>query len=49
MARRSRLVAEDVVGMMSDVETDDSDDEIGEPVCPGSDEEFFGPDIDDDR
>ena len=50
MARRSRLEAEGVLGMMSDVETDaNNDDDIDEPVCPGSDDEFSCPDNDDDR
>ena len=40
MASR-RLDADGVLDMLSDVETDaESEDEIGEPVCPGSDDEF---------
>ena len=38
MASR-RLDADDVIDMLSDVDTDaESEDEIGGPICPGSDE-----------
>ena len=30
--------------MLSDVDTEDSDDDLGEPICPGSDIEFPLPD-----
>ena len=48
MASR-RLDADGVLDMLSDVETDaESEDEIGEPVCPGSDDEFPIPDSGDE-
>ena len=46
MASR-RLGADAVIDMLSDVDSDlESDDEIGEPICPGSDDEFPTPDSD---
>ena len=47
-SRRGRLYnAEETVNMIVDSLSDaESDDDLGEPICPGSDEEF--PDIDDD-
>ena len=47
MASR-RLAVDDVVDMLSDVDTGDSEDDIGEPMCPGSDIEFPSPDPDSD-
>ena len=45
-SRRGRLYdAEETVNMIVDSLSDaESDDDLGEPICPGSDEEF--PDID---
>ena len=40
------------MGMLSEVDTDDSDDDVDipdEPMCPGSDDEFPYPESDDDR
>ena len=48
MASR-RWDAEEIVDMLSDVDTDDSDDELGEPMCPGSDAEFPDPDSNEER
>ena len=41
MARR--LDANEVLDMLSDADPDDcvSDDDIGEPMCPGSDDELY--------
>ena len=46
---RGRLYdAEATLNMILDGLSDaESDDELGEPVCPGSDEEFPDPDYDD--
>ena len=42
-----RIDAGGVIDMLSDVDTDaEREDEIGEPVCTGSDEEFSTPDCD---
>ena len=46
MARRARYDDDELVGMLSDV---DSDVDDLEPVCPGSDDEFPYPDSDDER
>ena len=43
-----RWDAEEVVNMLSDVDLEDSDD-LGEPVCPGSDIEFPNPDSNEER
>ena len=46
---RGRLFdAEETLNMLMDSDCDDSSDEIGEPMCPGSDEEFPDPDLDPD-
>ena len=45
--RRGRLYdAEETVSMILDSLSDVESDDLGEPVCPGSDEEF--PDFDND-
>ena len=51
MARRARYDDAELLGMLSDVDSDDSDidDELDEPLCPGSDDEFPYPDTNDDR
>ena len=48
MASR-RWDAEEIVDMLSDVDTEDSDDDLGEPICPGSDIEFPLPDSNEER
>ena len=45
MASR-RLAVNDVVDMLSDVDTDY---DLGEPICPRSDAEFPSPDSDDEK
>ena len=49
MARRTRYNEAELMGMVSDVSSNDSDDDFDEPMCPGSDNEFPCPDSDDDR
>ena len=39
----------ELMGMLSDVGSDDSDYDFDEPMCPGSDDEFPCPDSDEDR
>ena len=46
MTRRARYDNEELVGMLSDI---DSDDNMAEPMCPGSDNEFPYPDSDGER
>ena len=48
MASR-RWDAEEIVDMLSDVDTEHSDDDLGEPICPGSDIEFPLPDSNKER
>ena len=47
MASR-RWNAEEIVDLLSDVDTEESDD-LGEPMCPGSDIEFSIPDSNEER
>ena len=50
MARRVRYDDAQLLGMLSDVDSSgESDEELDEPMCPGSDDEFPCPDSDDDR
>ena len=44
MSRRARYDGEELLGMLSDIGTDDSDDDMDERMCPGSDDEFPCPD-----
>ena len=48
MARKARDDEAELMGMLSDVDSDDSD-YLDEPMCPGSDDQFPCPDGDDDR
>ena len=49
-----RLNANDILEMLSDVDSDASDaseasdDDLGEPLCPGSDDDFSSPEMDSD-
>ena len=51
MARRARYDDAELLGMLSDVDSGESDieDELDEPMCPGSNDEFPCPDASDDR
>ena len=44
-----RWDADQVVDMLSDVDLEDSDDDLGEPMCPGSDINFPNPESDEER
>ena len=48
MARKARYDEAELMGMLSDVDSDDGD-YLDEPMCPGSDDEFPCPDSDDER
>ena len=48
MARKARYDEAELMGMLSDVDSDDGD-YLEEPMCPGSDDEFPCPDSDDER
>ena len=48
MARQTRYDDAELLGMLSDVDSGDSDID-DEPLCPGSDDEFPYPDTNDDR
>ena len=43
-SRGRRFDTEETLNMLMDSDNDESDNEIGEPMCPGSDEEFPDPD-----
>ena len=49
MAHRGRYDAEQLMGMLSEVDSDDAVDVPHEPMCPGSDDEFPCSDSDDNR
>ena len=44
-----RWDADQVVDMLSDVDLEDSDDDLGEPICPGSDIDLPNPESDEER
>ena len=47
-SRGRRFDTEETLNMLMDSDNDESDDEIGEPMCPGSDEEFPDPELEAD-
>ena len=44
-----RWDVDQVVDMLSDFDLEDSDDDLGDPMCPGSDINFTNPESDEER